>query len=221
MNHTTAGDTKLPVIARELVRAGARIFHEDAEKGSFSVHCHLFWFSYTDPKANCFFVCKITGAAIDYAAAFNNAQLIECLISCGDNVDHQDSEGSTPLMTAVYYNTREAVDMLLRHGGSWKIADHKGLAVLHYIALYATAEMMQLFIDFAEAGVLGTVCTAQQTHEGLMPFQIFTRRLARSPELERLFKRLLEAMSASADGVAVGVSESEDESGNDEFYDAL
>lgn len=174
------------------------------------------------------YISQMKGATIDYAAAFNHAELIEFLLACGDNVDHQDQEGSTPLMVAIVYNAREAVAMLLRHGSDNKIVDHKGLNILHCIALFATAEMMQFFAGLAETGGLAGISITQETQEGLTPLQAFNRRSAASPQLGGHFERLLDALSRSADNAIVRVDEhvvSESiitrEEEEEEFYDAL
>lgn len=167
------------------------------------------------------------GATIDYAAAFNHAELIEYLLACGVHVDHQDQEGSTPLMVAIVYNAREAVAVLLRHGADYKIVDHNGLNIVHCIALFATAEMMQFFTGLAETGALAGINITRQTQEGLTPLQAFTRRLAASPELGGYFERLLNALSRPRDGAgaeivdAVGGVKIMEEERDEEFFDAL
>lgn len=167
------------------------------------------------------------GATIDYAAAFNHAELIGYLLACGGNVNHQDQEGSTPLMVAIVYNAREAVAVLLRHGADYMMVDHEGLNILHCIALFATAEMMQFFTGLAETGVLAGINITRQTREGLTPLQAFIRRSAASPELGGYFERLLDALCLSTDKTAgdvvisAGRGSNIDEEEQDVFYDAL
>lgn len=132
-------------------------------------------------------------------------------------------------MVAVVYNAREVVAVLLRHGADYKIVDHKGLNILHYIALFATTEMIRLFTGLAETGALAGINITRQTYEGLTPLQAFTRRSTVTHELGGYFERLLDVLFRYTPGysVAAGVAEPDgrelrvNEEGGDEFHDAL
>lgn len=167
---------------------------------------------------------QIKGSPINFAAAFNHPQLIEYFLACSDDVNHQDQEGNTPLMTAVVYNSFEAAVVLLQHGADCTMTDNKGLNMLHYLALCASAEMMGLFLSVAGDGAMAGINITRENNEGLTPLQTFNRRSGATPELRSMFGRILEVLLQTR---AISTMELANngptvrEEGHEDFFDAV
>lgn len=158
----------------------------------------------------------------------NHAALIEYLVALGDDVNHPDQEGSTPLMTAIVYGAREAAAVLLRRGGaSYAAVDGKGMGVLHCLARLAGVEVLAAFVGLAEeeekeaqAGAGGLLAglgrNVTDDGDGEELRAVLERRPDASAELRGWFGRLLDVLSGPATD-DVQVEEDED----DEFYDAV
>lgn len=144
-------------------------------------------------------------------------------MACNTDVNHQDQEGNTPLMTAVVYNSVEAADVLLRHEADCTMTDGKGLNMLHYLALCASAEMMELFLRVARAGAMGGINITRENNEGLTPLQTFNRRLGATPELRSLFDRILDVLSQAREPSTVEFANNNwtVQGEGEEFYDVI
>lgn len=226
-----ASESDLLTIAHDLVQAGADVSHEDEEKCTLQPPLTQFHIAATifPPLTS----HTSQGSAINHAADFNHAGLIEYLLALGPglgaapDIDHRDQEGSTPLMTAIVQDAREAANVLLRRGANLNAVDTKGLSVLHYVASFAGAETMASFVMLAEAGALevGVVDVTRENSEGLTPRQALERRANVSLELRDWFSRLLALLADVMDGSGVGqdrrVEAEEETEEEDEFFDAV
>jgi hypothetical protein len=71
-------------------------------------------------------------AALHRAARDGELQSIRELLKTGIDIDHRDTDGSTPLMDAATLGQTEAVRLLLERGADPTITDWKGRDALHY-----------------------------------------------------------------------------------------
>lgn len=64
--------------------------------------------------------------ALACAADEGNIQIIEVLVNAGCDIDHQDFEGLTALMSSIVSNQLESVQALVRLGANLNIRDKVG-----------------------------------------------------------------------------------------------
>ncbi|MBU2709032.1 ankyrin repeat domain-containing protein [Zooshikella marina] len=63
--------------------------------------------------------------ALTCAADEGNVGVIDLLISYGSDIDHQDFEGQTALMSAIVFNQIESVKRLVQLGANLALRDHQ------------------------------------------------------------------------------------------------
>lgn len=154
---------------------------------------------------------------LDSASLYNRSLLMDFLLDMGADPDHRDWEGSNSLANTTVYNACDAAAVLLRRGVDYRNIDDSGMGILHYAAMGANVEMMELLAGFGLTGLDVT----RQDDNGRSPLQHCISRPDSSDLLRETFERLLNSVS-QAKHVANDDGESDDEFfGVGEFHDAL
>lgn len=183
-------EDRLLRMAHELVAAGAECLHEDVDNGMLL----------TLPLVCLFLISSLhyyPGSPIDYATAYNHSGLVQFFLSCGADVNHQDSEGTTILLSTAYFSTADCAAVLLSHGADPTSVDCRGRGLLHYLARFATLEILRFFIGQAEHGAIPGLNTTREDDEGLTPRAAVLRRPNASSEIIEAVISLLDLLSQS------------------------
>lgn len=151
-------------------------------------------------------------AALDFASLYNFAPLVNFLLNEGADINHRDFEGSTALDEAIVWDARDSAKILLRRGGDYRSIDGNGQGTLHLLAMAASAEMMQDFIDINMFGL----DVARQDKDGHTPTQLLHRRDGLTAHIIETFERLLESVSSER-----SFPDEDGDSEAGEFFDAL
>lgn len=137
-------------------------------------------------------------------------------------------------MSTAVFGTVRCAEVLLRHGADVTLTDHRGSNLLHYLALYASADTMRFFAARAEIDTSGwyglqRINVVRENEDGLTPLAAVSRRSDASAELKEAMGHLLEVVVSAQKAevtVVLGdlgvekVSKGEDED-DDVFYDAV
>lgn len=153
-----------------------------------------------------------------YASSNNHDSIVKFLIASGADPSHRDWEGSNALANAIFHNTCNSASVLLRYNEAIGSIDNDGWTILHYVAMMARLEMMELFLANTQR-VCGLNATRRDNH-GRTPLQLFNSREIVTDQLRETFLRLLEAIAVAKaiDGMEM---DSDDDSEAEEFHDAL
>lgn len=81
-------------------------------------------------------VCKLADGkqhnALDYAACYGNADIVNCCIQLGGMLEKRDGESRTPLLLAAQYGNQPAVGALIAANADLNVVDYRGFTILHY-----------------------------------------------------------------------------------------
>src|SRR5262249_42771407 len=72
----------------------------------------------------------------------------ETLLNAGCDINAADNKGRTPLMYAVIFERRVAVDLLLKRGADINAKDHDGLSALDWAQKTGNEEILRLLNNF-------------------------------------------------------------------------
>lgn len=86
--------------------------------------------------------------AIHSAAFRGNEEIVTMLLDKGADIDIRDSEGRTPLLTAIINQRSAVVKLLLDHGANTEVEDHSRERALDYTACRREAiELVRLLLE--------------------------------------------------------------------------
>lgn len=157
--------------------------------------------------------------ALDFACMCDNsAAFIRFLLAQGADPDHRDWEGTNALGNAIAHNALESVALLRGRESSRRNIDDNDLDIVQYLALFATVEMMELFMDSAYHPGLDTT---REDNQGQTALQLFNERTDTTDQLRQTFMCLLSRISetnACAEAEAEDIGDTDSEL---DFFDAL
>lgn len=173
------------------------------------------------------------GADVNALTGFNASTVFYSLYSInatsllldrGANINQRDRDGDTILLQAIYDNSKECSQFLLRRGADYTVVNRFGQSILHILAQSADAEMMRILTAARMKGLE----VGRRDNMGKTPRQMFEDRPGICEEREFLdlrqaFAELLASVGTGGD-VAVEddtssvMSDSDDE---DEYFDAM
>ena len=67
------------------------------------------------------------------AACHSKIGIVKLLLNAGADIDKQNKEGSTALISAAYYNNREIIKLLLNYGADEFILDYDNNSFYYYL----------------------------------------------------------------------------------------
>lgn len=145
---------------------------------------------------------------LDLASIHNHGALADYLVESGADPSHRDWEGSNSLGNATGFNSASVAAVLLRRGVDYKNVDDNGLGILHYAAMNANLEVLDVL---AAHGLAGLDVEAEDK-QGSTAMQIFCGRANMSDELRLAFQHLWDTVAKAQCRL---------EGSDDEFFDAL
>jgi uncharacterized protein len=77
-------------------------------------------------------VNKTGWTALHYAATGGHVQIMELLLDRHAYIDARSPNGTTPLMMAAMYGTKEAVELLLVAGADWTLNNEQNLTAMQF-----------------------------------------------------------------------------------------
>ena len=86
--------------------------------------------------------------ALHYAGLYcNDAEIVQCLIEAGTEVDGTDSQGATPLFLATYRDNATSAHTLLANHAVVEVIDNKGNSALYDALSYHSHETFQMLLE--------------------------------------------------------------------------
>ncbi|XP_033643083.1 histone-lysine N-methyltransferase EHMT2-like [Asterias rubens] len=82
-------------------------------------------------------------SALHPAAANGNLEIIVILLQAGANIDAEDEDHKTPLMSAVESNHNDCMRYLIKHGATVQHKDDEGMTILHVAAKNGNLEAVK------------------------------------------------------------------------------
>lgn len=134
---------------------------------------------------------------LDSAVYKNRWFLVELLLDAGADTAHCDWEGTNAMGNALLANSAETIAVLLRRKADVKSIDNQGYTTLHYVAGYASVQIMNLFTEASQAGGIADLVhwIDRPNTEGKTPMQLCSSRPDINEHLEAAFTRLLNSLA--------------------------
>lgn len=130
-----------PVALLELLIDGESILHSVARSGNFKILKLLIYEEHEIPAD----MKNHSGLTPLHLAC--NLSIARALVRMGLNIEEEDNEERTPLMTAAKNKKADIVNLLLLNGASLKAKDQKGWSALHYAAEAGCADSATFLLD--------------------------------------------------------------------------
>jgi len=165
------------------------------------------------------------GADVNSADSFDRTPLVGCnvtnpevarrLIRHGANINHQSSSCGNVLVRTIQKGSPETMRMLLEEGADWKFTTLSGgYTILHVLAVYGTAEMIQACREWKMRGL----DVSRKDDAGMTPLDHLKNRDDLADDAREEFMRLLDDQSLGLVDKTGGEWASDDE--ELEFHDA-
>ncbi|CAN8096664.1 unnamed protein product [Discula destructiva] len=154
---------------------------------------------------------------LDSICIRNHALVAAFLIEKGIDTNHRDWEGSNALGNCIPYNSLECAELLLGLGSARsgiRNVDENGYSQLHYLAMFGTTQMMDLF---AESGLCG-LDPELKDNQGRTPLEVLDNR-PEGVELRKSFIGCLDALSRP-ESLDTGSQDGDSSSEDVNFFDA-
>lgn len=134
---------------------------------------------------------------LDSAVYKNRWYLVELLLDAGADTSHGDWEGTNAIGNALLANSVETIAVLLRRKADVKTIDNQGYTTLHYVAGYASVQIMKLFTQASQAGGITELIhwIDRPDREGRTPMQLCLSRPDANENLEAAFTCLLDSLA--------------------------
>ena len=119
-----------------------------------------------------FNTCPFRGCTpLFVAAAYENLDILSCLVKNGADVNATTNDNCTPLMIASKYNNVNAVTFLIEHGAKMDLKDKTGQTALHY-AVYHNNDCFDVLSCLIKNGADANA----HTNENCTPLMIASRK---------------------------------------------
>ena len=147
-------------IVKMLVRAGPGVrvngakqmfLHAAAEGGYIEIVRYLV--SLPDVDVNQETVDVESCTALHRAVIHVETDVVQVLIDAGADIDTQNNEGRSPLLSACAEGTFDTVKMLVRAGAKVRATDDEGVTCLHYAARRGHTEAVRYLVCLPEVDV--------------------------------------------------------------------
>jgi ankyrin repeat protein len=157
-------------------------------------------------------------SAIQSAACLNRVANAKYLLSIGADPNNRDHAGDVPIFECLFYNTHGMLDLLLRCPKTrLDNVNNAGQNILHFAALYADLQSMEMLI----ASRLCGMSLDTRDSQGRTAKEAFEdRTFAADARLRMVFDRLLEKAGQGDDVGRAGEDDDEDEE-EEQFVDAV
>ena len=135
--------------------------------------------------------------ALQSAACLNHPNNIREFLDLGADPNAFDQNGDTPLFETIYYECKEAMEVLVGQHIDVSHCNRKGWNLLHVLALYGTVETFGLVRH-----LLGSSELAQQDSMGRMPIEALRSRTVVEQEFLDLFTKYLANRDDTSDATS-------------------